>query len=455
MMRKQPHIQSDQGTGRKKKNSKLVTVYYLLSSGATASFIPFSSSPSTLSVSLFIPVIASNSNNPDRFANTAVKGTVSSGVLDTLENSQPDTDFTSFRHIELHQHNAADEGPDGGVSPLSNTCLIRTIPKNGDIHNGNNEGFVSRTIVENMERNVWSSHSSKSGSGGLFLWYAPTNLNATTSKDDGATFQDESWKDVSNVDLRFGDWAIGNTSYAFHQSEEEKNNEIGTGTMVEGSVRWLACARQTRYWMGPAFGGKTFPINPENSARKRGKGAANKNKNCLPFDTQFLLVELGETKQNLQEQKKSIEPKMYALVLPLVDGKFRSSLQSGRDTAKFTNRKRRRLWDKVFNRNTRNENNDTTDDTIFCHIDSMDDEVHFSALLGESSSPSSTGLDPNKNDKLVRAMYVIVGSNPYKLLKQGFRDVADELQTFNTLDRKQIPSMVDDFGWCTWDAFCE
>jgi len=55
--------------------------------------------------------------------------------------------------------------------------------------------------------------------------------------------------------------------------------------------------------------------------------------------------------------------------------------------------------------------------------------------------------------KPVRAVYIIVGSDPYQLLKQGFRDVADELQTFETLDRKQIPSMVDQFGWCTWDAF--
>ncbi|EED96566.1 glycosyl hydrolase, partial [Thalassiosira pseudonana CCMP1335] len=169
-------------------------------------------------------------------------------------------------------------------------------------------------------------------------------------------------------------------------------------------IRWMACARQTRYWTGPAFGGCT-----SNSSKH-----TTNSENFIPLDTQFLLVEWGEKKK----KDSTIEPQMYALVLPLVDGSFRTSLQSERDA----------VGSKAKD-----------SDTLVCHIDSFDDTVHFSSLA----------TDPLQ----LRSVYILVGSNPYDMLKQGFRDVADELQTFNTLDRKQVSGMVNQFGWCSWDAF--
>jgi len=129
---------------------------------------------------------------------------------------------------------------------------------------------------------------------------------------------------------------------------------------------------------------------------------------CLPLDTQFLLT----------EQKRG-QTTTYTLILPLVDGNFRSSLKSGRDARR---------------KSLHNNKRSTKKHSVVCHIDSLDEDVYFKQMP-------------------VRAVYIIVGSDPYQLLKQGFRDVADELQTFETLDRKQIPEMVDQFGWCTWDAF--
>jgi raffinose synthase len=123
-----------------------------------------------------------------------------------------------------------------------------------------------------------------------------------------------------------------------------------------------------RYWMGPKVGA---------SAKE------------IPFDTQFLLIEIEENKR-------------YALMLPLVDNGFRASLHCGDDAS------------------------------IVCAFESGDAAV---------------------TTKEMRALYVAVGDNPFDLVKQGFANVAEATGTFETLDNKMIPPSVDDFGWCTWDAF--
>jgi raffinose synthase len=111
----------------------------------------------------------------------------------------------------------------------------------------------------------------------------------------------------------------------------------------------------------------------------------------IPFDTQFLLIEIEEDKQ-------------YALMLPLVDNGFRASLHCGDDASI----------------------------EIVCAAESGDAAV------------TSKGM---------RALYVAVGEDPFELVKDGFSNVAAATGTFQTLDKKKLPPSVDDFGWCTWDAF--
>jgi raffinose synthase len=175
------------------------------------------------------------------------------------------------------------------------------------------------------------------------------------------------------VDVKLGDWPIN------HRNKGEDE------------VKWLACARQTRYWMGPSF-------------------QTHQNR-CIPIETQFLLAE-----------QKQAQSTLYTLILPLVDEKFRSSLQSGKDTLR---------------KNICGKKKDIKKKSIVCHIDSFDEDVHFGSI----------------EEKVIRAVYIIAGSDPFQIIKQGFREVADELKTFETLDRKQLPPIVDEFAWCTWDAF--
>eukprot|EP00591_Stephanopyxis_turris_P007599 CAMPEP_0195514416 /NCGR_PEP_ID=MMETSP0794_2-20130614/5810_1 /TAXON_ID=515487 /ORGANISM="Stephanopyxis turris, Strain CCMP 815" /LENGTH=837 /DNA_ID=CAMNT_0040642659 /DNA_START=337 /DNA_END=2847 /DNA_ORIENTATION=+ len=112
----------------------------------------------------------------------------------------------------------------------------------------------------------------------------------------------------------------------------------------------------------------------------------------VPLDTQFLLVEVSENGP-------------YALLLPLVDSGFRASLHYSDNKI-----------------------------DIVCHAESGDENVKL----------DSSGM---------RALYVSVSNDPFELLKKGFVHVSEETGTFSTLDQKTLPETVDEFGWCTWDAF--
>lgn len=179
-----------------------------------------------------------------------------------------------------------------------------------------------------------------------------------------------------------------------HEAGSEFDLSLGT---LATCHRLVACARLNRYWMGPAFGTSA---------------------NDIPLDTQFLLVELKEGGP-------------YALLLPLVDSGFRATLQGATNEPSSDTT----YWDTLRSHPYHKNHNLE----VICYSESGDKAV----TTASASSPSGE----------MTTMYVAVGEDPFALLKTGFRQVADETGTFRTLDQKQIPSSVDDFGWCTWDAF--
>lgn len=71
---------------------------------------------------------------------------------------------------------------------------------------------TTTTILENMDPNAWAINPSKNASGGIFLSYLPSNQH------------------TSNVDVNMGELSLSNSHKGDH-------------------IKWLACARQTRYWM--------------------------------------------------------------------------------------------------------------------------------------------------------------------------------------------------------------
>ncbi|KAK1293721.1 Stachyose synthase [Acorus calamus] len=110
----------------------------------------------------------------------------------------------------------------------------------------------------------------------------------------------------------------------------------------------------------------------------------------LQMETQWVLLEVPELAS-------------YALILPLIEGKFRSALHPGRDG----------------------------------HV----------MVCAESGS---TKARASAFDAIA---YVHLSDNPYNLMKEAYSAARVHLNTFRLLEEKSPPPIVDKFGWCTWDAF--
>ncbi|KAH6822825.1 seed imbibition 1 [Perilla frutescens var. hirtella] len=117
----------------------------------------------------------------------------------------------------------------------------------------------------------------------------------------------------------------------------------------------------------------------------------------IPSETQFLLVEVP---QFVEGQPDFV---YYAVFLPILEGDFRAVLQGN-----------------------------------------ADDEME---LCLESGDPS---VQEFKGRHLV---YVAVGTDPYGVIENSVKSLQTNLQTFCHRDEKEIPDILNWFGWCTWDAF--
>ncbi|CAK7334123.1 unnamed protein product [Dovyalis caffra] len=93
----------------------------------------------------------------------------------------------------------------------------------------------------------------------------------------------------------------------------------------------------------------------------------------------------------------------YVLLLPLLEGPFRASIQPGND-------------------------------------DNVD-------VCVESGSTKVCGAGFRS------VVYIHTGDDPYNLVKEAMKVVRMHLGTFKLLEEKTPPGIVDKFGWCTWDAF--
>ncbi|KAI4336197.1 hypothetical protein L6164_014752 [Bauhinia variegata] len=93
----------------------------------------------------------------------------------------------------------------------------------------------------------------------------------------------------------------------------------------------------------------------------------------------------------------------YVLLLPLLEGPFRASLQPG-----------------------------------------LDD---FVDICLESGSQRVCG------SSFRSCLYIHTSDDPFSLMKEAIKVIRVHLGTFKLLEEKTPPGIVDQFGWCTWDAF--
>lgn len=136
---------------------------------------------------------------------------------------------------------------------------------------------------------------------------------------------------------------------------------------LPGMRRFCAAARNNLFWMIPHAGDAASAVPPE---------------------TQGLLVELDGGR--------------IALLMPLVDGHFRASLQGGDDG---------RLY-----------------------------------LRAETGDSTTTG-------QALTGLFVAVGDDPYRLVAGAATAIVARLQRGRLRRDKEAPPAIDLFGWCTWNAF--
>ncbi|KAI5559799.1 hypothetical protein BDE02_16G002100 [Populus trichocarpa] len=119
----------------------------------------------------------------------------------------------------------------------------------------------------------------------------------------------------------------------------------------------------------------------------------------IPIETQMLLLEARKG----PDLDKSNDSPSYIIFLPLLDGEFRSSLQG-------------------------NSSN----------------ELEFCLESGDPAIVTSESI---------RAVFVNYGNHPFDLMKESMKILEEQTGTFSVRETKQMPGILDVFGWCTWDAF--
>lgn len=151
--------------------------------------------------------------------------------------------------------------------------------------------------------------------------------------------------------------------------EKSSRHVVPLGTLLD--LRFFASFRFKLWWMSQRMG-------------TRGRD--------VPVETQFLLVEV-----------KTGEDYVYAVFLPLIEGKFRACLQGN-----------------------------------------SNDELE---LCLESGDADTVGSD------FTHSVYIHVGSDPFTAISDAVTAVKFHLKSFRQRHEKKLPGIMDYFGWCTWDAF--
>ncbi|XP_038708265.1 probable galactinol--sucrose galactosyltransferase 2 [Tripterygium wilfordii] len=124
----------------------------------------------------------------------------------------------------------------------------------------------------------------------------------------------------------------------------------------------------------------------------------------IPMETQFLLLEVAESVlEGKDSPELSTENTFYIILLPVLDGQFRTSLQG-----------------------------------------TPANELQFCVESGDVNVQTS---------KAVEAVFINSGDNPFELIKNSIKILEKHQETFSHIENKKIPAHLDGFGWCTWDAF--
>jgi raffinose synthase len=86
--------------------------------------------------------------------------------------------------------------------------------------------------------------------------------------------------------------------------------------------------------------------------------------------------------------------------------------------------------------------------------------VRAGSTLG-ASNPDAIAVRMESGDDSVvsstfdNTIYLATGNDPFELMERGVPAAASLSGTARPRGVKEVPEILDGFGWCTWDAFCE
>ncbi|KAA0057808.1 putative galactinol--sucrose galactosyltransferase 2 isoform X1 [Cucumis melo var. makuwa] len=125
----------------------------------------------------------------------------------------------------------------------------------------------------------------------------------------------------------------------------------------------------------------------------------------VPVETQMLLLKVAEESALTDESSTDSENErsLYVLILPVLDGVFRATLQG------------------------------TSENELQLCVESGDANV--------------------KTSEAMEAVFINSGDNPFEVITDSMKVLEKVKGTFSRIDNKKTPSHLDLFGWCTWDAF--
>ncbi|WJX94370.1 galactinol--sucrose galactosyltransferase [Trifolium repens] len=158
----------------------------------------------------------------------------------------------------------------------------------------------------------------------------------------------------------------------FNADEPRNRHVVSIGTLT--GIRFTSIFRFKLWWSTHWSGNKGSDIENE---------------------TQMIILE-----------NDTVKERPYVLLLPLIEGSFRASLQPGSNK--------------------------------------INNNVDICMESGSTRIIEST---------FKTCLYIHANFDPYILMNEAIKVVRDHLGTFKLLEEKTIPDIVDKFGWCTWDAF--
>ncbi|GFQ01549.1 stachyose synthase [Phtheirospermum japonicum] len=156
------------------------------------------------------------------------------------------------------------------------------------------------------------------------------------------------------------------------------------------------------------FLGFTQPKPSDRLTNSLGKFTGRDFVSIFRFKTWWSTQWVGKSGSDVQMETQWVmldvpEAKSYAVVIPIVEGSFRSALHPGTDG----------------------------------HM----------LICAESGSTRA------KSSSFDAIAYVHVSENPYTLMRDAYTSIRVHLDTFKLIEEKSAPPLVNKFGWCTWDAF--